>query len=807
MIANYLKVAIRNLFRHKLYTVINVIGLSLGIAVSILIILFIRTELSYDTFHENTDRIYRVLTTRVQVNGEPEISAFQPMPLMPALKAEFPEIQHAARFNSGGAIISSGDRVFREEVLFTDADAFRMLDIAFLEGTPEAALENPNQIILTKKMAEKYFGKEPAVGKTLQMRVGPSQDEYVVIGVAEAMPVNSTIQFDFIVDIRKHSMYERVKERWTSSNSSAFILLREGASQREFEEKLPAFVEKYYGETIRRWQAAGNLSNDEDAWTMKLQPLADVHLDRSVDSSPDERGNPAYSYILAGIALLVLTIACINFVTLAIGRSASRAKEVGMRKVLGAIRAQLVRQFWGEALLLCALSLTVGLVLAELLVPTFSELSGTLLSIDLLSDGTLLLALLGLLMVIGLAAGSYPALYLSRFQPVETLKGRFKISGKNFFTRGLIVFQFGLSIFLVCGALVLNDQAHFLITKNLGFRPEQVVVLPTGAGTSEKAQAIADRLRAVTGGNPDILNVSITSGAFTHGSDLWGFQVNGENKTTFVYRIDEHYLETLGIPLKEGRNFRKGSMEDQEHGLIVNEAFVRMMGWPEPAVGRRIIGSDSKTMENMEIIGVVPDFHFTSLHREIRPVMMVNGSQSWLDHLLIRISRTSVPATMQFLRSVWNDIAPATPFDATFLDEDFRKEYENEMRWGRIVSSASAFAVALACLGLFGLVTLTITSRTKEIGIRKVLGASGSGIVRLVSKEFLGLVLFGNLLAWPAAYLAASSYLENYAYRIEISILTFVIAGLAALLVAFLAMTGQILKAVKANPVEALRYE
>ncbi|MEX1137818.1 MAG: ABC transporter permease [Bacteroidota bacterium] len=807
MILNYLKVAFRNVFRHKLYAFINVAGLSLGIAVSILIILFVRNELSYDDFHSNTDRIFRVLTAREKVNGSADVSAWQPMPVVPALKAEFPEILHAARFTTGGTIISNGDNIFQETVMFTDPDAFRMFDIRFLAGNPATALENPAEIILTKAMAEKYFGNAEALGKVLRMRTHASDELYVVAGVIEPMPANSSLQFQFLANLRKHSMYEKARERWTSSNGSAYVLVSRESSGQALEGKMKAFVGKYFGETIKRWQEGGHLAKKEGAWAMTLQPLTNVHLDQSVGTSPEKEGNPAYSYILGGIAILVLTIACINFVTLAVGRSSGRAKEVGMRKVLGAVRLQLVKQFWGEALLLCILSLGLGLALAELFLPTFSELAGTTLKIDISSDTGLLVGLVALLLVVGVAAGSYPALVLSRFQPVETLKGRFKLGGRGLFTRVLIVFQFGLSIFLVCGALILNEQLHFLITKNLGFRPEQVVVLPTYAGDPKSAESLVERFRASVEGFEDILSVSATSGAFTHAYDIQGFQINGENKTSFLFRIDEHYLRTLEIPLKEGRNFRKESADDREQGMIVNEAFLRSMGWPSPAAGRRIEGSDSQTMEHMQIIGVVPDFHFTSLQNEIKPIVMFMNPEWPLDHLLIRISGKDIPATVQMIHSVWKDVAPSTPFNATFLDEDFRKEYENEMRWGRIVSLASSFAVALACLGLFGLVTLTVSSRTKEIGIRKVLGATGSGIVRLVSREFLAMVILGNILAWPAAYLAARNYLENYAYRIEIDVWTFVIAGLVALAIAFLAMSGQILKAVKANPVEALRYE
>jgi len=807
MFTSYLKVSVRNLSRHKVPTFINVAGLSLGIAVCIMIMVYIRQELSYDTFHGHADDIYRVLTDQKAVDGSVSRSAFQPLPMLPALRSEFPEIQYATRSSTGGTIIVRDDKVFEEEVLFVDPDFFRMFSFPLVQGDPSTALMDPSSIVLTEKMAVKYFGDDSPIGKQVTMRNRRGDFVFTVSGVAKNVPANSSITFNIVANLQRHSMYERSKDRWTSSNGSAFIRLTAGASGKELESKLPAFVQKYYGETISRWQDAGNLSKDEDAWKMSLQPIGDVHLNTSVGVAQEAKGDPAYSYILAGIGLLVLGIACLNFIILAIGRSASRAKEVGVRKVLGAVRNQLVTQFWGEAVLLTGFSLVFGYILAQLMLPTFATLAGTSLSLDPGSDTALAAGLVGLLLITGIAAGSYPAVFLSRFQPVDTLKGKVTAGRRGFFTKTLIVFQFGLSIFLVCLAIVFQDQITFLITKNLGFRPQQVVVLPLYGQNPEQALQIAERVRNQISQNPDVLSTSVTSGAFTHGYDINGFQVDGENKSIFTYRIDENYLETLGIPLKDGRNFIPTRQTDIDKGMIVNESFLRTMGWPEPAVGRKITGSDSKMMEDMEVVGVVPDFHYTSLRQEIRPVVLFMNPDWTLDDMLIRISARNVPATMQYLRSVWREVSPSSPFNASFLDEDFRKQYDLEMRWGTIISLASGFAISLACLGLFGLITVAVAARTKEIGIRKVLGSSGVGIVRLVSKEFMKLVLLGNLIAWPIAYLAVSTFLENYAYRIDIGVTSFLIAGLLAFAVAMLTISAQVIRAARANPVESLRYE
>ena len=805
MLRNYLKIATRVLLRHKLYTFINVFGLSLGIACCILILLFVRSEFSYDSFHRNADSIVRVIQVSKNASNESSYSAYMPMPVAPALSAEYPEIVHAARFSTGGIIVTHGEKSFAETILYTDPDAFSMFDFKYVQGAGSTSLRNPNDIVLTRAMALKYFGQEDPLGKPLLIRARGGEEQFVVVAVVEAMPANSTLQFDFLANITKRWMYETLKDRWTSSNGSAYLQLAPGTMPHEFEQKFQPFVQAHFGNIIKNRQNNGILSKEANPFHLELQPLANVHLDTKIGSTPEEKGNPSYSLILGCVAVLVMAIACINFVTLAIGRSANRAREVGMRKVLGAFRSQLMRQFWGEALLLATLAMGLGLVFAELFLPTFSQLVGKSLSLSL-SDVGLVGGLIGLLLLISVAAGSYPSLVLSKFEPVEVLKGKFRIGGKSLFTKVLVVFQFGLSIFLICAALVLSDQIHFMISSNLGFHAQQIAILPTFAD-GPNAERISERLRSRLQENPDIRSVSVTSGAFTHGYDISGFKYNGEQKSSFVYRIDENYLEALEIPLIEGRNFVKGSADDRDHGMIVNEAFLRSMGWSLPAIGKRLTGTDDEQLAQLSVIGVVKDFHFRSFHEEIRPAIMFMRTDWPLDDMLLRLAPSKIPQTVEYLRGVWKELCPNTPFQLTFMDEDFHKLYEAEMKWSRIMTYSTFFAVFLASLGLFGLATLAVTNRTKEIGIRKVLGASGAGVVALVSAEFLKLVLIANVIAWPAAYIAASKYLENYAYRVSLTPWIFLLAGLGAMLIAFVTIVGQIVRAVRANPVEALRYE
>jgi putative ABC transport system permease protein len=807
MIGNYAKIALRNLVRHRLYSAINLGGLAVGLACAILIMLFVQNELSYDGFHRNAGTIFRVLTDSKRPSGPPQIAAYTPMPLVPTLQSEFPEVLHAARFSTGGTIITAGDRSFAETVLYTDPDAFSMFDIEFVRGNPATALKDPAEIVITEPIAMKYFGMTDVIGRTLTIQSRRTDEPFTVAAVVKEMPPNSSLRFNFLANISKHSRYPTVHDRWTSSNGSSYIQMAPGASVRSLQGKMPAFVEKHYADMVKVSQAEGELSKEPDAFKVEFQPLQKIHLDSRVSVSPEEEGNPTYALILAVIGLFVLVIACINFTTLAIARSSNRGKEVGMRKVLGAFRMQLVRQFVGETLVSSFISLLIGIALAEIALPTFNQLAEKQLSFGASSGWLLPAALVVLLLAVACVAGIYPALYISRDTPVDILKGKSRSRGKNIATRSLVVLQFSLSIFLITGTVAISRQLGLLMTKDLGYNGSQVVVLTTHAGErAGAAEDLVNRLRSATRGNPNIVSISGTSGAFTQGYDINSFPYRGDKKETFVYRVDEEYLGTLEIPLKEGRNFTKGSAGDIMHGMIVNEAFLREFGWSESAVGRTL-ETDNNQFNGLEVIGVVRDFHFRSLREEVRPAMMFENPAWPLDNILVRIAPANISATVDHLRGVWKEIAPGKPFDFSFLDDDVQKQYQIEMKWGRIVAYASILAVSLACLGLFGLVTLSVGNRTKEIGIRKVLGASAGSVVGLVSRDFIRLVVVANVIAWPAAYIALGSWLENYASRIMLDVDLFLLAGGAALGIALLTISVQVIRAALSNPVESLRYE
>lgn len=808
MLKNYFKIAIRSLIRQKVFSVINVCGLALGIACCVLIMLFVEHELSFDRFHHNKERLYRAVEVEYEPNGARNALAFQPLPMGPALEAEYAEVEHAVRLFTGGGTVTYGEQIFGEDFVYTDPAFLTIFDFPLQKGDPNSALANPSSVVITRRIAEKYFGDKNPIGEQMHIRTWRTEVDLVVSGVAEDPPGNSSIQFDFLMHIMQYPNYERNLTRWSNFNGSTYILLKNSADIGALQSKIPPFVDKYWGEMRQRQRERGRLAESSDALQLQFQPITKIHLDTSINFSPEETSNPLYTFILSGIALLVLTIACINFVTLAIGRSTTRAKEVGVRKVLGAQRSQLVRQFWGEALLFSVLALGLGIVLAELFLPAFNQLAETKLELDIFSGHIALFAIAGLLPLVGLLAGSYPAAFLSRFQPAAVLKGGLKLHQKNTLTRVLVVFQFGLSIFLIVCTLLMLQQQHFISTRNLGYHPENVVAIRTFDGSGGEGEKRMLRLREALSGEQSILGITGTSAAFNKGWDINSFTHQGVEHSAFVYRIDYDYLDMLGIKLVQGRNFSPERPGDITSAVIINQTLVDELKWQQPAIGQRLKGwSENKTPEGPEVIGVVEDYHFLSLHQKMRPVILLLDPDWSISHIMVRISSENTPATLHVIGQKWREVAPNTPFEYSFVDDDIQRQYASEMRWQKILTYSAMFAVILACLGLFGLATLTAGSRTKEVGIRKVLGASVSRVATLLSRDFALLVLLANLIAWPAAWFAMNKWLLNFAYRIEIEWWIFLLAGGLALVIALLTVSTQAVRAALANPVEALRYE
>lgn len=809
MLKNYFKIALRNFAKSKLYSFINIFGLSVGIACCILLLLFVRHEWSFDNFHEKSDRLFRVIVSENYVkNGLREMS-YMPLPAGRTLAAEYPEVTAYARFLEWDAVIENQGNTHRENIRFTDAAFFEMFSFPLLQGNSEQVFASPNSIVITPTLAKKYFGEDDPLGELVQIDFGLGEiQSYQVTGIIAPPPANSSITYTALMPIPTYPYFERKRDHWTNFNGSTIVLLNDNVNQTTLAEKMPAFVRTHWGEFIDKQVSRGQFVDEAAPMKLRFQPIRDIHLDTDVAFSSEPVSNPRYSYILGGIAFLVLLIASINFTTLAIGRSADRAREVGMRKVLGAVRRQLIAQFWGESLLLCLIALVLGIGLAELLLPIFNELAETQLLIDYQVQGMAILFLGAILLLTGLIAGGYPALFLSRFQAITVLKQQTSSGGsmKNRVIKGLVVLQFSLSIFLIVCTILMAEQLRFINNKSLGFDTAQVVVIPTQS--ESRGEDLMNLLRNSLGESPEVLSVSGTSSSFNRGWSYNGFKHEGKEYASFVYKVDPDYLQTLDIELIEGRDFRKDAPAEQTDAVIVNEAFLKELGWELPAVGKQLTGwPDDDNAHGPAVVGVVKDYHFRSLHHEIMPMMLILDSEWPISHILVKLQSENLQESIATLASTWQTIAPDLPFEFSFLSADIDSQYRLEARWSKIVGYSASLAILLGSLGLFGLVTLSTKNRTKEIGIRKVLGAPIVSILRLISGDFLKLVTLANIAAWPAAAFAMNAWLSGFVYRIDIAWWPFLLAAFIALFIALSAIFWQALRAAMANPVNSLRYE
>ena len=811
MFRNYLTVAFRNLVRNKVYSAINIFGLSVGIAFCILVFLFVQNEWTYDRFHRDVDRIYRVYWDKVD-DGRRFGRSIHRIPVAPVLAENVPDLRQAVRLYRGGMTIRRGEKTFSEKLCFADALFFDLFTFPLELGDAATALKEPFSVVLSAEMAVKYFGEENPLGRqiTVQARprnVFPGKPEppprlldFTVTGVARRIPSDSSVQFDFLMPFNHVADIcgPDYLNRWTLfvSALSVYVKLPPGVSPAEAEEKLAPV-------TAEHLLRDGEKPEEN---RLRLQPMTAIHLNTAIHG-PEPASDPVYSYILAGIAALVLLIACINFMNLAIGRSFTRAREVGVRKVVGAGRMQLVRQFWGESLLLSVLALLAGIALAELFLPAFNSLTQKELTIDYAAGASTLIALAGMALLASLIAGSYPAVFLSRINPVGALKGGLKVGDRNLFGRALVILQFALSAFLIVSAMIVYRQVDYMKTRDLGFDSEQIAVVPLwGLKKSDRLQAL-DVFRNELMQYRDITGISGASGVpFRRGIVNLIWQHEDERVKVGRFRIDHDLLDMLGMKVIAGRAFdRARGME----GVLVNEAWMRAFEW-ETHVDKQIEGmlvSDARygKLRHPPVIGVVKDFHCQSLHHEIVPMIFIPASDP--NYLYIKIHPQKAPEALARIKETWRALAPTLPFDFFFLDEHIDRQYRDEDRWGRIIGYASFFAILIASLGAFGLVALSVTRRIKEIGIRKALGASASSIVLLFSREFVKLVFVANLVAWPVAYLVMSAWLQDFAYRVDLDIWTFAAGGALTLALVLLSVCSQAIKAATANPVDALRYE
>ena len=807
MLRSYLTLALRTLWKEKGYAFINVFGLAVGIAFCALIFLYLRHEWSYDAFHDAADRLVRVHRVSFAPDGTVhDTDTSLPFPAGPAFLADLPEVEQYVRFYRMEQLVRRGDRALDQQVFYTDPQVFDVFSFPLVQGDPASALADPSGAVLTETTARAFFGDADPMGQRLTVRTGQTDHDVVVTGVMADIPSASSLQFDVLLPLERLlgtvPYFAERRTRWTSSAFKTYLLLREGASLEAVRAKMPGFRAKYYPDAEADLRARGLWTGDGIPTSYDVLPITDIHLTPEVRSYGEE-SSPVYSYILGGLALAVLLIACINFMTLAIGRSARRAVEVGVRKAVGADRRQLMAQFWGEALLMSTLALAGGLVLAEVFLPVFNDLAGKTLRFDLLRDAAGGVVLLGVTLVTGLIAGSYPAAVLSRLRPTATLKGGPALRGAHGFTRALVVVQFSLSVFLIAATLVMLDQIDYLRSRPLGFDEEQVVVID--ASDVDGAQVLG-RFRQRLTGHAAVAGLTGTNTTFGEGFSRLGFEYEGAVKQVVEFHVESDYLDVMGMDLIAGRTFDPSLPTDSGRVIVINEALARDFGWAEP-LGQPLRGATGSPETDPVVIGVVRDFNFRSLHTEVEPMMLVLGPRRAVDFVVVRLRPGDVREALGVLRETWQQAAPTMPFQYRFLDEALDAQYRAEERWSRILGYGALFAVLIACLGLFGLTALTVASRTKEIGIRKVLGASIAGVTLLLSKDFARLILVAVAVATPAAYLAMRSWLGGFAYRVELGAGLFALAGLLALAVALLTVSYQAVRAALADPVESLRYE
>lgn len=806
MLKIYLKIAIRNLWRSKGFSAINICGFAVGIATCLLILLFLQNQFSYDRYNEKANRIVRVVFHANTGNQETKEASVMP-PVAQAFKTDFPEVQEATRIRPYGTPrITYGDKTFKEGTFaFVDSNFFQVFTLPLIEGSAATALLQPNTVVISKAVAKKYFGDADPIGKTLEFK--DNNTSLTVTGVIDQVPFNSHFHFDLFASMS--SLPESKESTWMSSNFYAYLVLPKGYDYKKLEAKLAPEIDKYIGPQMQKGMGMtlSQFRQNGNRIGFALQPLTDIHLHSDLTGDMEPHGDIRYVYIFSAVAVFMLLIACINFMNLSTAGASKRAKEVGIRKVMGSVRGQLVRQFLLESFLLTAIALVLALALVRWALPFFDGLAGENLNLQLAGNPWVAPALIGFGLFVALLAGSYPAFYLSSFNPVSVLKGRlFSGKGRSGGLRsGLVIFQFFISISLMIGTIVVYRQLSYIQHKKLGYDKDQVLILQDTYQLGKNQDAFRQELLA----DPRVVSVSQSDylPAVSINSSL--FYAYPDNRTTFLvktqlFNIEEHYIPTLGMEIAEGRNFSSAFGSDSS-SIIINETAAREYGWGRNALGHRISQDGEGNKHIYTVIGVVKDFHFQSLHERITPLAMTLSA--YQGTMIAKVKTADIAGLLTTIQKEWKQLGPDAPFSYSFLDERFFATYKAEQNIGRILGIFAGLTILVACLGLFGLATFTAEQRTKEIGIRKVLGASVIGIVSLLSKDFLRLVLLAFVIATPVAWYVMNRWLQDFAYRAPINGWVFALTAALAIGLAILTIGFRAFRAATANPVRSLRAE
>ncbi|MFC1564229.1 ABC transporter permease [candidate division KSB1 bacterium] len=794
MIKNYLKIALRNLSRHKVYSTINICGLGIGLASFIILSLYVQDELGYDRFHENADRIYRVGVERPWMYMGKNREMLTSAPLAGALKNDFPEVENAVRINkSGGFLITNGDNSFFEQAVYwCDPDIFSIFTFPLLKGNPENVLNDPYSMVISEDMAEKYFGDEDPVGKVLSIKQSNIRStQFTITGVFKNIPSNSQIRFDFAAPFDTYGFITGWDyNRWQNTTFYTYMLVKDTIEPQEFERKLNDYLPgkniEFYGKFF-------------------LQPLTYAHLHSDAYFDIVTPSNIKYVYIFSSIAVFILAIACINYMNLSTARSIKRSKEIGIRKVSGAHRKQIVIQFLCESLLITIVALAVSVLLVSFSLNMLNDLMSKELNFDPFDNTGYFVFLFTVSILVGIFSGTYPALFVSSYKPLAALRGNFRahLKGKNL-RNSLVIVQFSISIVLIISTLVVNNQMDFIKDKDSGYVKENIVTV------SVRDRNIRRNLRALKSklmSNPEIINLSTSLNlpnyfGSAHPPDWPGRTVDLPFEI-YLNHADYNYVDVFGLEIVEGRNFSEDYHSDANGAFLLNETAVKALNW-DNAIGREFSTWGSRSGK---VVGIIKDFHLHSVHQKIKPAYIYLNPDHNISFISIKIRSNDIQGTIEYIGETIKEYSPEYPFEYSFFDEIFNRAYTTEQRTGRIFAVFSVIAILIGCMGLFGLIMFTTEQKTKEIGIRKILGSSVSGIILLLSKEFSKWIIIANIIAWPVGYLFMSSWLQNFAYHFELQPGLFILSGTLTFLIACAAIGWQSLKAATVNPVKSLRYE
>ncbi len=796
MFKNNFLIAWRNMKRNKIYSFINIGGLSIGLACAMLIMLYVKDEVSFDRFHNNVNNIYRIVTESTY-RGKTHKDGITGNLQGPRFAHSVAGIQNYVRVQSGNQDIKTGTEVQNQDLLYVDSSFFSIFTFPLIQGDANSCLKEPHSIVLSEDAAKKQFGTTDAIGKIVMLKDDSTFAPYKVTAVTKRCPQNSSIRFEVLLPFKESEADAKNGENWFNFFLNTFVVINPNTDVHTVENGMQRF---YIADSKGAFKTLTEKYGDIGGFSKYfLQPYTNMHLSTELPAQNGLSGasNPMYSYILSGIALFVLLIACINFINLTVARSIKRAKEIGIRKVVGSDRRQLIMQFLGESFLLCFIAFAFAILLVSLLLPLFNDLSNKALALSYLFDAKLIAGYIILFLITGLLAGFYPALVLSGYNPVDTLYSRFNLAGKNYLQKSLVVLQFALASFLIIATFTIYAQFNFLTHTDLGYDDSNIVVVNKDRLQHSEAALFKSELMK----DPNIMGVAPKNGG--------GWQTTAKLSTdstiNFSYEtVDESYLPLYKIPFLQGRNFSSAFPADSTNSVLVNETFVKKAGWKKP-LGETVNFWYNNTIYH--VIGVVKDYHFASLNQEIIPQLFTMKNDNLFGTFSIKIKPGTEAESLKNIQKTFKSLYPLSPYSYTFLDQQNRNSYESEAKWKQILLFGALLTIFISCIGLFGLSVMAAEKRTKEIGIRKVLGASVNGIVTLLSKDFVGLVAIALLLSIPSAWLAGNHWLQSYPYRIALGWSVFAWASGLVIAIAILTVSFQAVRAAMANPVKSLRSE